>query len=69
MEYLGSVPQDSTVRKAVMKQKPVTIVYPNSFAARHFRYIAEKLLGNEGDAPMHKKGIRSYFKNVFSRKM
>lgn len=30
MEYLGSVPQDSTVRKAVMKQKPVTIVYPNS---------------------------------------
>ena len=69
MEYLGSVPQDSTVRKAVMKQKPVTIVYPNSFAARHFRYIAEELLGNEGDAPMHKKGIRSYFKNVFSRKM
>ncbi len=69
MEYLGSVPQDSTVRKAVMRQKPVTIVYPNSFAARHFRYIAEELLGNEGDAPMHKKGIRSYFKNVFSRKM
>ena len=55
--------------EAVMKQKPVTIVYPNSFAARHFRYIAEELLGNEGDAPMHKKGIRSYFKNVFSRKM
>ena len=30
MEYLGSVPQDSIILKAVMKQKPVSIVFPNS---------------------------------------
>ena len=44
LEYLGSVPQDSSVRKAVMKQKPVTIVYPASSAARHFKRIAADLL-------------------------
>lgn len=69
LEYLGSVPQDSSVRKAVMKQKPVTIVYPASSAARHFKRIAADLLGNENDVPENKKGIRSYFKNVFARKM
>lgn len=68
LEYLGSIPQDSNVRKAVMKQKPVTIVYPASSAARHFKKIAEELLGNETDVPAHKMGVRSYFKNIFARK-
>ena len=68
LEYLGSVPQDSSVRKAVMKQKPVTIMYPASGAARHFKHIAAELLGSDNDVPEYKKGIRSYFKSVFSRK-
>ena len=69
LSYLGSVPQDSNVRKAVMKQKPVTIMYPSSSAARHFKNIAAELLGNDITVPAHRMGIRSYFKNVFSRKM
>lgn len=69
LSYLGSVPQDSNVRKAVMKQKPVTIMYPSSSAARHFKNIAVELLGNDITVPAHRMGIRSYFKNVFSRKM
>ena len=69
LSYLGSVPQDSNVRKAVMKQKPVTIMYPSSSAARHFKNIAAELLGNNITVPAHRMGIRSYFKNVFSRKM
>ena len=55
--------------KAVMKQKPVTIMYPSSSAARHFKNIAAELLGNDITVPAHRMGIRSYFKNVFSRKM
>ena len=69
LSYLGSVPQDSNVRKAVMKQKPVTIMYPSSSVARHFKNIAAELLGNDITVPAHRMGIRSYFKNVFSRKM
>ena len=69
LSYLGSVPQDSNVRKAVMKQKPVTIMYPSSSVARHFKNVAAELLGNDITVPAHRMGIRSYFKNVFSRKM
>lgn len=44
IEYLGMVPLDECVRKAVIKQIPYTVAYPNSEASQGIRDIAKKIL-------------------------
>ena len=36
MQYLGAVPQDNNIKKAIMKQKPVSMIFPNATSSRHF---------------------------------
>jgi flagellar biosynthesis protein FlhG len=67
IEYLGIIPQDSNVTKAVMKQSPVSINYPNSPSTKAFENISNKLLDVEGDVAVYKRGIRGYLKNVFAK--
>ena len=43
LEYLGCVIQDTNVSKAVMLQKPVSVIYPNSSAAQSYKRLAETL--------------------------
>lgn len=43
LQYLGAVPYDEMVRKAVQRQKPVFEAYPRSRAAQAFRAIAQKV--------------------------
>lgn len=44
LDYLGSIPQDMSATKAVLKQQPVSLSFPNSTAAKSMRRIAEQLL-------------------------
>lgn len=68
MEYLGAVPQDSNVSKAVMRQVPFSIAYPNTSAALAVGQIAEKLLGNELKMQSSKKGIAYLFSKFMHRR-
>lgn len=43
LNYLGAVPFDEHVHKAVKKQKPVLMAYPDSSAASSFRELAESV--------------------------
>ncbi|ASP40573.1 cobyrinic acid a,c-diamide synthase [Bacterioplanes sanyensis] len=45
MQYVGAVPQDDAVRRAVQRQKAVVDVYPRSKAATAFRALAKKVDG------------------------
>ena len=47
MEYLGSVPFDVNLTKAVMKQQPVSVAYPNTPASKSIKAMAEKLANVE----------------------
>lgn len=42
MGYMGAVPQDDWLRRAVRRQRPVVEAYPNSPAAAAFRELARK---------------------------
>ena len=42
LHFLGTVPRDDLLRKAVQKQSPVVAAYPGSRAAKAFREIAKK---------------------------
>ncbi len=70
LEYLGSIPQDDLVSKAVMKQLPVTISAPNSGASKAIETMAKELLGDTGenDAQPEERGITLLFSNLIRNK-
>lgn len=69
LEYIGSIPMDNTVSKAVMQQKPAICVYPNSKFSKLITNFAERL--NEADQEIipEKKGIAQLFSNLLKSKM
>ena len=69
MTYLGIIPMDNNIVKAVMKQKPVSIIYPASASSKHFEEIAEKIMNEGTDIPPQKRGIRGYLKSVFAKNL
>lgn len=44
LNFLGIVPVDNNLGKAVMQQKPISLIYPNSPASKHFSELADGLL-------------------------
>lgn len=43
IDYAGAIPEDELVRKAVQRQKPISIAYPGSPAARAFAELAKRV--------------------------
>lgn len=70
IEYLGTVPQDENIMKAVMKQTPISIEYPNSKASRALEEIAQALLKEEDGSGLQeqKKGIAGLFSNFMNKR-
>lgn len=64
LEYLGALPQDTSVSKAVMRQKPAIALYPNSQFAKTVTSFADILCKNEPNNAHSKKGIAQLFTNL-----
>ena len=68
LEYMGTVPQDAALEKAVRQQKPVSILYPEAKSAKSFERIAGRLLGM-GEVPLpEKRGILQMLSRFIYRK-
>lgn len=65
LEYLGSIPMDNTVSKAVIRQKPVISSYPNSSFSKIITNFAIKLSDNEPEMNSERMGIAQLFSNLF----
>lgn len=65
LQYIGGVVQDPFVSKAIIQQKPVSVLYPTSPAAKGFAELAAKLLEEETGIPEEKKGISQLFTQIF----
>lgn len=63
--YLGNIPADNNLVKAIMQQKPISMIYPNSEASRHFSSLAEGLLNGGEDVVSKEKGLASAFLRIF----
>jgi flagellar biosynthesis protein FlhG len=59
LEYLGFIPFDESVRKAVMRQQPVLSLYPEAPASKSFTRIAREL--RESPAPGGLDGSIKFF--------
>lgn len=68
LEYLGMLPQDVMLEKAVRQQKPVTMLYPDTKVSRAFETMTENLLGEKKDQFEEKKGIVQLFSGLIYKR-
>lgn len=68
IDHLGNIPQDPLAIKAVLQQKPVTMIYQNSPSAYAYRTIAAKVCNEELTVPEQKKGISQLFSSLIKSK-
>lgn len=64
VEYLGGIPYDNSMQKAIMKQQPVSMSVPNSQAARSIERIAGRLMNRDEVQKTDSFGIVHLFSNV-----
>lgn len=57
IDYLGMIPQDPLLEKAVRSQRVVTETYPNAKSVRAYEGIARELLGDTNDSKRYGWGI------------
>lgn len=67
LEYLGAVPYDINMSKAVIRQNPISISAPRSITGRALCGIAEKL-NAKGEAKDRRIGIMQLFSSVIQMK-
>jgi len=60
LTYWGWIYEDSAVRRAVMQQEPLGVVYPNSSAYRCIKWIAGTVSGTYLRPPRQSAGIRGF---------
>lgn len=64
--FLGSVPQDDKLQRAVMQQTPVSIQNPNAKSSLAYENIAMKLMDKEAVTITQKRGMAAFFSHIIS---
>lgn len=64
--YLGSVPRDEQLSKAVMQQSPISMQNPNAKSAKAYEEIAMKLMDKEVSKSVPKRGMAAFFSHILS---
>ncbi len=66
MEYLGHIPYDDKLPRAVMKQQPVTLAYPNAASSRAILELAMMLENTENSGEVrNSRGLSGLFTKMF----
>ncbi|MBR5897164.1 MAG: MinD/ParA family protein [Lachnospiraceae bacterium] len=64
VDYLGAVPEDSLLSKAVMQQMPVSIQSPTAKSAVAYEAIAHTLMNKEIVKTVKKRGMAAFFSHI-----
>ncbi|MBO4678527.1 MAG: MinD/ParA family protein [Lachnospiraceae bacterium] len=64
VEYLGAVPEDNLLSKAVMQQMPVSIQSPGAKSALAYETIAHTLMNKEIVQTVKKRGMAAFFSHI-----
>lgn len=68
LEYLGMIPQDAAMEKAVRQQQPVSILYPEAKSTRAFEMLTDNLLEGITMPLQEKKGIMQLLSRFIYRR-
>lgn len=69
ISYLGAIPQDSQLSKAVMQQMPVSLQSPAAKSAVAYENIAAKLMNKELSKSVPKRGMAAFFSHIVTGKI
>lgn len=64
MTYLGSIPQDVQLSRAVMQQMPVSLQNPGAKSSIAFERIAARLLDREEAERQPRRGMAAFFSHI-----
>lgn len=68
MTYLGSVPEDAQLARAVMQQMPVSIQNPGAKSTAAYEKIVQKLMGKEEEERQPRRGMAAFFSHILERR-
>ena len=68
LSYLGAVPQDALLSKAVMQQMPVSLQNENAKSTKAFYDISQILMFGESGANVRKRGMAGFFSHIIAGK-
>lgn len=68
ISFLGAVPLDNQLSKAVMQQTPVSIQSPNAKSSRAFEDIAGTLMNKDLNKTLQKRGMAAFFSHIITVK-
>ena len=66
--YLGMIPHDNQLTKAVMQQMPVSLDNPRARSALAYEEIAAKLMNKELNKNLTKRGMAAFFSHIISKR-
>ncbi len=66
IQYLGAIPRDNQLSKAVMQQMPVSIQSPSAKSVLEYEAIAAKLMKRE--QKIQKRGMAAFFSHIVNGK-
>ena len=67
IRYLGAIPQDTALERAVRQQKPVSLATPNSRSAEAFESVANAIINGTEESVPGKWGITKLFSKFINR--
>lgn len=68
VSYLGAIPQDQNLSRAVMQQMPVSLANPNAKSARAYQRIAGTLMYGDREEAVQKRGMAAFFSHIITTK-
>ena len=68
MSYLGAIPDDQLLSKAVMQQTPVSLQSPQAKSSLAYEEIASKLMNMEYSGKIAKRGMAAFFSHIITGK-
>lgn len=66
--YLGSIPRDNQLSKAVMQQMPVSLQTPNAKSSIAYEMMAHRLMHGETSGNLPKRGMAAFFSHIVTGK-
>ncbi len=67
INYLGMVPQDALLERAVRQQKPVSLNSPNAKSAKAFEVLASNLLNHTNEQFVMRRGFGQLLASFINR--
>lgn len=68
ISYLGMIPQDQQLARAVMQQMPVSLENPKARSAMAYEAVAAKLMNRDLNQNVKRRGMAAFFSHIISGK-